>query len=582
MKTHLKSLLNIGIVLLLITAVTACKKNTQEDPAPEVKTNLTGTIDGKALTLDQSALKSTYYATDGDGVKALSTTATINAAGDKMDFFIADLKNGTTTLSKKLGTSANPGNPNLRVNDVGTTATTTQSYVKYVSGGNTYYAYAGTFEVVFTSTSITVKWSISFKDASGREFTSTGSFVFLNYAAVTQPKAAIVDPTPVALKPTIESIALTQGMSGDTISVSGVNYSTTATENVFKFNGVSATVVSATATKLRVLVPQQGTTGAVSLQVKNSDVVTGPTYTFLLPATITSFAPLSAKVGDTVTITGTNFATTPADNAVKFAGTAGTVIAATATQLKVTVAANAVTGAISLSVKGRATINTSEFIVNPTLQGNSLGWVDLGFTGVIGDENQTATVGTKTMFTGGLFPTYLYLTTNGVGFTDVYANLPFTKTGLQLRTLTAGATAFFITTTTGVAKSTDGSTWTKLTPDPNLPDLGFTGIVVSGETVTLINAGKLYVSTNGGTSFTISTVTAPAGASIDYIISDINGKYFYGVDLAKNLVNTDAKIFYRPTNQGQTWLAATSPAGYYFYGNGGYPDFLKGNSGGTF
>jgi len=33
-------------------------------------------------------------------------------------------------------------------------------------------------------------------------------------------------------------------------------------------------------------------------------------------------------------------------------------------------------------------------------------------------------------------------------------------------------------------------------------------------------------------------------ASIDYIISDINGKYFYGVDLAKNVNSTDARIFY--------------------------------------
>ncbi|MCU0321372.1 MAG: FG-GAP-like repeat-containing protein, partial [Chitinophagaceae bacterium] len=53
--------------------------------------------------------------------------------------------------------------------------------------------------------------------------------------------------------------------------------------------------------------------------------------------TIISFTPLSGVVGETVTITGTNFSTTAANNIVFFGATRATISAATATRLTVTV-----------------------------------------------------------------------------------------------------------------------------------------------------------------------------------------------------------------------------------------------------
>jgi hypothetical protein len=58
--------------------------------------------------------------------------------------------------------------------------------------------------------------------------------------------------------------------------------------------------------------------------------------------TITSFTPLSAVVGATVTITGTGFDATPANNTVFFGATAATVTAATTTELTVTVPVGAI------------------------------------------------------------------------------------------------------------------------------------------------------------------------------------------------------------------------------------------------
>ncbi|MEI6823278.1 MAG: FG-GAP-like repeat-containing protein, partial [Bacteroidota bacterium] len=56
-----------------------------------------------------------------------------------------------------------------------------------------------------------------------------------------------------------------------------------------------------------------------------------------LPPTITSFTPASGAIGSSVTITGTNFNTTAAQNIVFFGATKAVVIAASATSLTVTV-----------------------------------------------------------------------------------------------------------------------------------------------------------------------------------------------------------------------------------------------------
>jgi hypothetical protein len=53
--------------------------------------------------------------------------------------------------------------------------------------------------------------------------------------------------------------------------------------------------------------------------------------------TITSFTPTSGSIGTTVTITGTNFSTTAANNIVYFGATKATVSSATATELEVAV-----------------------------------------------------------------------------------------------------------------------------------------------------------------------------------------------------------------------------------------------------
>ncbi len=79
--------------------------------------------------------------------------------------------------------------------------------------------------------------------------------------------------------------------------------------------------------------------------------------------TITSFTPASGPVGTSVTITGTNFSTTLANNIVYFGATKATVTAALATQLTVTAPIGATYLPISVLVNGATAYSSKPFIV---------------------------------------------------------------------------------------------------------------------------------------------------------------------------------------------------------------------------
>jgi len=99
------------------------------------------------------------------------------------------------------------------------------------------------------------------------------------------------------------------------------------------------------------------TSNSISV-LRNTLPATAP----VLP-TITSFTPTSGPIGTTVTITGTNFSTTPANNIVWFGAVKATVTAATATTLSVTVPAGATYQPITVTVNGLTVYSSKPFNV---------------------------------------------------------------------------------------------------------------------------------------------------------------------------------------------------------------------------
>ncbi len=87
----------------------------------------------------------------------------------------------------------------------------------------------------------------------------------------------------------------------------------------------------------------------------------------ILTPTIATISPSSGEVGDAVTITGTNFSATPADNAVSFNGTAATVTASTVTSITTTVPVGATTGDVTVTVGGETSVGSSFTVTVPAV-----------------------------------------------------------------------------------------------------------------------------------------------------------------------------------------------------------------------
>jgi sugar lactone lactonase YvrE len=80
------------------------------------------------------------------------------------------------------------------------------------------------------------------------------------------------------------------------------------------------------------------------------------------PPQIASYTPTTARYGERITITGANFSTTPLANTVTFNGHEGTVTAATATSLTVTVPKNLdASGPVQVKVAGQTATASAAF-----------------------------------------------------------------------------------------------------------------------------------------------------------------------------------------------------------------------------
>lgn len=173
-----------------------------------------------------------------------------------------------------------------------------------------------------------------------------------------------------AAPPTISSISPNRGAAGTSVAITGLNFSTTKVNNTVKFNGIAATVTSATATQLVVSVPSAATSGLVTVTVGGMTATSSSGFT--VAPKINSFLPTSGIASSTtVTITGTNFSSNPTDNIVTFNDVPATVISATTTQLAATVPSGATTGKIGVTVAGQSALSGNNFNVTLTITGFS-------------------------------------------------------------------------------------------------------------------------------------------------------------------------------------------------------------------
>jgi IPT/TIG domain-containing protein len=218
---------------------------------------------------------------------------------------------GTSVTIKGTGFGATPANNTVTIggNAATVTAASASSLTVTTPAGT-----AGPASVVVTNTS------------DGSTATDSGGFTYV------APPLTIT-----SVKPSSGSTA-----GGTSVTIEGTGFGATPANNSVTIGGKAAMVTAASATSLTVTTPR-GNAGPASVVVTNttdglSATETGGFTYVAPPLTITSVEPASGSTagGTPVTIKGTGFGTTPADNTVTIGGGPATVTAASATSLTVT------------------------------------------------------------------------------------------------------------------------------------------------------------------------------------------------------------------------------------------------------
>ncbi len=124
---------------------------------------------------------------------------------------------------------------------------------------------------------------------------------------------------------------------GASVTIHGAGFSETPGENAVTFNGLPAAVISATATRVVTTVPSGTASGPISVTTPTGSATSsiGFTTTAVPEApTIIEFSPSLGTVGTHVTITGTNFESTLANNKVTFNHTLAILRSANVTSMR--------------------------------------------------------------------------------------------------------------------------------------------------------------------------------------------------------------------------------------------------------
>jgi hypothetical protein len=437
--------------------------------------------------------------------------------------------------------------------------------------GATAVSFGGTVATTFTVVSAT---SINATVAAG----ASGS-VSVTTASGTGTRAGFTYLPP----PTIASFSPISAGTGQTVTITGTNFTSATAVNFGGTAATSFTVVSATSITA---VVGSGTTGSVSVTTSNGNASRiGFTFISATPApAITSFTPTSGKTGQVVNITGTNFT---GATAVSFGGTAATTFTVvSATSINATIGAGA-SGTVSVTTaSGTGTLTGFTYLPPPTITSfsptsgktgqvvnitgtNFLGATAVSFGGtaatsftVVSATSITAVVGTgktgnvrvvtangaitKSGFTylasptisafsplsAGTGQTVTITGTNFTGATAVSfggtAATSFTVVSATSITAVVGAGAtgsVSVTTSNGIA-SRAGFTFTAVTPAPTIasftPTSGKKGQVVNITGTNFTGATAVSFGGTAATTFTVvsaTSINATVGAGASGTVS---------------------------------------------------------------
>lgn len=205
-----------------------------------------------------------------------------------------------------------------------------------------------------------------------KKLTLAGIFLLAVSLIIVQSCSDDNNPGP-ATAPVITSIDPLTARVGDTIRITGSNFSTTPSENAIQFNErVNAQVITATATRLEVKVPvttSASINGLIRITVGGSSVVSTQVFTVDLSMgapMITKVAPEKGLPGTTITLTGLRLKDGTVASKIFLGDTEAEVLTLTETSATIKIPATHPAGVVAIkAVRADMNSNTIMFTVDP-------------------------------------------------------------------------------------------------------------------------------------------------------------------------------------------------------------------------
>ena len=343
--------------------------------------------------------------------------------------------------------------------------------------------------------------------------------------------------TLLAQAPVISSFLPTSAPSGATVTITGTDF-TDATD--VSFGGTAAASFTVDSPTQILAVVANGASGSVSVTTPGgTDSFAG--FTFIAGPTISSFAPISAISGATVTITGTDF---DGATAVSFGGTAATSFNVVNSTTVTAVVATGSSGNVSVTTPGgNAVLGGFTFIAAPTISSFTPNSGAQGINVTISGTNFTGATSVK--FGGTEAASFIInsptsinavVATGSTGTISV-TNPAGSATSSGSFTLLPLATITGINPTSGAIGSTiqmDGSNFNSTAP-----------YVTSVRFFNNVTASSFAVVGNGSR---INSIIVPVGATTGPISVTVNGVTV--VSSTFTVIPPPAVTSFNPTNAG--------------------------------
>jgi YD repeat-containing protein len=336
------------------------------------------------------------------------------------------------------------------------------------------------------------------------------------------------------------------GTAGTTVTINGTAFSSTASQNTVKFNGTTASIVSASATSLVVTVPGGATTGPISITTSAGTVSSSSNFTVSANSgvpSITSFTPNIGTPGTAVSITGTNFDTL-ANTKVTFNTTHAAVTSATNTLIGTTVSVNATSGKIAVATPGGQGTSLQDFYVP---FGTHV-VADVGYTGRVSmGGNQTVALAANQiglLLFDGVAGQGTSLQLSGSTFAGCTLYI-FAPGGAQLTSSSCTSGTTFVGS---VTETVTGTYTIGIDPGANA---GSINVALTPDVSGMITAGTpLTVTTTAPGQSARYTFTGTAGQHVSLSIT--NSTYAGCLSLSASILKTDGSTLGSSSTCGST------------------------------